>query len=126
MDKKNRRAAAIKRDKRKKLIITSICVAVAVIVVTLVIYDQLNRNRERVYTDGNQTVTLQTNGAFTASLAHNSISGTYKQKKSNGVTIISFTSDGATVNGSITDNILSIPEEWDDHHGHGSTFKLIE
>jgi len=127
MSKKTRREEARKKEKqkkRKKIITIIVCVAFAIFIILLLIFNAIQRKNDRVFTDGHQTVTLHSNGKFIAKLAHDSRTGTYTEMKENGVTTISFIAEGATVAGDITDDVLTIPEEWGDSHGHGSKLKL--
>ena len=127
VSKKARREEARKKEKqkkRKKIIIITVCASLVVVVISLFVFNALQKKGDRVFSDGLQTVTLRANGKFTAALAHDSRAGTYTETKENGVTTISFTAEGATVTGDITDDVLTIPEEWGDSHGHGSKLKL--
>jgi len=81
---------------------------------------------DRVYENENQTVKLSSDGTFVARLAHGVVkTGTYtEQTDAAGVTTVTYTVDGKDVTGTIKDNILIIPEDWEDVHNHGNTFKL--
>ena len=123
--KGNRREEAIKRKKRKKLIIVTVCVLAVATIAALVIFNMFRQGEARIYTDGRQTVTLNGNGTFTALLAHNNtMNGTYTEITEGGVTTISFVYGGATANGRIVNHVLTIPDEWDDNHGHGKELRL--
>jgi len=63
---------------------------------------------------------LRKSGSFTAQLAHYSFKGTYAES---GQTIV-FTVDGEDVEGSISGEILTLPLEWEDGHGHGLILTL--
>jgi hypothetical protein len=112
--KKQRREAAQKRAKKKRITtiaILSVC-AVAIIVVFTVY--ALTRPDSRVFSvPGNQSVTLYENGRFSARLAHNvNFSGTFTEEVSENVTEISFTHNGNTVITQIENNVLLLPETW--------------
>ena len=95
----------------------------------------------RVFENGTASVKLFPDGTFIANLFHNSkITGTYVElvDDASGDIAVKFSyngmsvpSDGGitfgvtgftTVVGSIVDNVLTLPEDWDDGHGHGMEF----
>ena len=120
-----RRAEAIKRSRRKRLIValTGVLLLAAAVVVLLVV--NAGRPREvRVFVDGQQTVALLTDRTFEAWLAHETKTGTYTEKTEAGVTTVFFVAEGITVNGSIQDDVLALPDEWTDDHGHGTELWL--
>ena len=118
LSKKRKREEQQSRKKRN--IIIGICAGVVVIaaIATLIAVNVNRRSTERVYAGGNQTVVLRDNGFFIARLAHDTRTGDYSERTSDGVTIISFTYNGITAEGTIEGNFLNLPREWDDHHGH--------
>ena len=123
--KNARREAAIKREKRKKLITWAILISVVVVIATLIIIGLYQQRNTRVFTDGGQVLTLHPNGTFVALLFHdNTKRGTYTENSEGGVTTISFTYNGVTENGIIIDKTLTLPREWDDGHGHGGVLRL--
>ena len=122
--KRDRVTEAIAREKRKRARIIAISVTVVVIIAFFAVYDWYQGKQTRLYSDGYQTVTLNANGTFTAKLAHESKSGTYTESTSAGNTRISFIVDGKTDIGSIVGEVLTIPDAWDDHHGHGAILRL--
>ena len=124
MNKKERQALAAKKAKRKKTITISVCIAVVAIIAALIIFNAYQQNNTRVFTDGHQTVTLSYNGSFTAALAHDTRKGTYTESETDGVITVTFIINGIGVDGNIADNILTIPEEWQDDHGHGTKLRL--
>ena len=124
MNKRERKAAAIKKAKRKKMIFIIASAAVVVVIAALVIINALHKSKTRVFTDGHQTITLSYNGSFTAELAHEKRNGTYTESTANGVTTVTFIINGVGVDGSIADNTLTLPEEWQDDHGHGDKLQL--
>jgi hypothetical protein len=120
MSRNTRREEAIKREKRKKRIIVGAIVAAAFLIAVLIILGINQQSQTRVYTDGDQTVTLYDNGNFAARLFHNAgMDGTYTESTIDGETTVSFTYGGTTSVGRIEENVLMIPDEWDDGHGHG-------
>ena len=100
------------------------CVAVLLFIAAFLIFNSVQQRRTRVYTDGHQTVTLHKNGSFSATLAHETKTGTYTEAEVDGVITVAFGSDEKSVEGSIENEILTIPDEWQDDHGHGSKLKL--
>jgi len=125
MKKEERRAKAIQKNKRKKTLILAACISVAAILVALIAFSLVQQSNVRVFGDGYQTFTLRRNGTFTAQLYHDAAkNGTYTEHEEDGITIVSFTHDGKTEHGSIVNNILTIPDEWDDGHGHGTSFLM--
>jgi len=127
--KNTKQKQAVKRTSRKNLIIiSSVCIAIAVVIGALVIFNTTNNQGEtRVFTVGSQTITLYDDGAFSAQLAHGvAKSGTYSESVVGDVTTVSFTYEGKTEKGNIVGNVLTIPNEWDDSHGHGTKFTLSD
>ena len=124
MNKKERQAQAVKKAKQKKMITIGVCVSAVVVIFALLIFNAYQNSKNRVYTDGYQTVTLHDDGSFIATLAHEMRAGTYEESAENGVITVTFISAGGSVNGSIADDSLTLPEEWDDGHGHGSILML--
>ena len=126
--KELKKARAEKKIKRKKIITITICASVVVVITALFILNYHQSKTDRIFTEGHdhghQTITLHGDGTFTANLAHDRKKGTYTEKTESGITIVYFTFEGTTVNGNIENNILSLPEEWDDHHGHGNRLRL--
>ncbi|MCL1805012.1 MAG: hypothetical protein FWG28_03275 [Clostridiales bacterium] len=123
MNKKERKAAAIKKARQKKTIIISVCVSVVAIVTAALVFLLFPQSKTRVFTDGHQTVTLRRDGTFTAELAHEDREGSYTESKANGTVTVTFIIGGAAVDGSIADGILTLPHEWDDGHGHGTRLR---
>jgi len=85
------------------------------------------KEQDRVYGTASAGVTLKADGSFSANLYHSvSKAGTYTESESSaGVTVVTFTvSDGTTAVGTIQGKVLTIPTEWMDSHGHGSSFTL--
>jgi len=123
--KGSRRQEAMKRDKRKKRIIAAVCGAVLVTIVVLIIVGQVQQRGTRTFISGRNSVVLNTDSTFRASLPHGvERSGTFSEATTDGVTTVSFTQGGTTVNGIIEDNVLTIPGEWDDGHRHPRNYTL--
>ena len=123
-NRKARKEKAIKQAKRKKIIIIAI---IAVVIVALAIIIALFYSRQKgteTYSSGGQTITLHNDGTFTANLAHGlSYEGSYEKTSDSDGTILIFTTGGTSVSGRVNGDILSIPDEWLDDHGHGSELK---
>jgi len=84
-----------------------------------------SNDEDRVYALGSHTVTLYADGTFEARLFHGfSVDGTYTESTVAGVLTVTFAHDGIEVRGTIVDDVLTIPQEWDDGHGHGTRFTL--
>ena len=118
-NKKAKREEELKKAKRNKTI-TIIAVAAAIVILAgAIILKMMLPDGSEKYSDGGQTVTLRSNGTFSATLYHNvQYSGTY-ERVSGG---INFIYDGQTAFASIQGNTMELPAEWsDDGHGHGST-----
>ena len=117
---------ARKRAKRKKIITIAVTCIVIIAIITAAVLIILNQQSDtRVYALGVNTITLSGDGTFDAQPGcAGSKSGTFSESLSGDVTIVSFTHDGMTANGRIVGNVLTIPDEWDDGHGHGTEFTL--
>jgi len=93
----------------------------------------------RVFESGKANIWLFPEGIFVATLYHNTkITGTFSEMTQGGETAVLFTYRGihtvedgvscfnatglTTVVGGIVDGVLTIPEDWDDGHGHGNDF----
>jgi len=93
----------------------------------------------RVFENGNANVRLFPDGTFIANLFHNTkITGTYTEMTAGYETAVLFTYSGinnisggissfestglVTVVGGIVEDVLTIPIDWDDGHGHGMDF----
>jgi len=125
MKKEDRRAKAMQKNKRKKQLIVTVCASVAVVIALALIFMIVQHGKTRVFGDGAQAVTLRDDGTFAAKFYHGEArSGTYTEQVENGATIISFMDDDKTEIGYIMSNVLTIPAEWDDGHGHGTYFTL--
>jgi hypothetical protein len=125
VDKRAKREAAIKRARHRSIIKLAVVslIVVAIVIFGVLYFIELGNNREYVSSD-NQMIRLSADGSFAASLAHEIISGTYTESTANGITTIIFLFEGASVQSTITDNVLLLPAEWDDDHGHEKSFTL--
>ena len=113
----------------KNIYIIIACVLVAAALAFIFIFNALQDDEVdgRVFAHGNHTVTLNGDGTFAARLFHGfRVDGTFTESFGGGMTTVYFTHDDETVRGRITSNILTIPIEWDDGHGHGRNFTLRE
>ena len=123
--KEARRQNAIKKAKRKKMMILAVCLAIAAVIGTLLIVNALQQSAIRTFVSGNNYVTLFADGSFEARLPHNVRRvGTYEEHGEGDVRTISFLSGGRVENGSLSGNTLTIPLEWDDGHGHPRLYTL--
>ena len=117
--KKQKRELAKKRSKKKKQVIIILCAVVAAAIVGLIIFAAHTERNTRVFSDGRQTVNLMQNGNFNAQLSHGvTRSGSYHEELINGETVITFITDGASEQGNISGDVLTLPSEWDDGCGH--------
>jgi len=126
MGKSQKTKLARKRAKRKKIITWVVSItAIVAIAVAITLYVVNQQNSKRVYVSDDQTITLNNDGTFEAVLYHGvNISGTYTESTEGSAVIITYNYDGITAIGSINGNVLNIPDEWQDDHGHGSYFTL--
>ncbi|MDR2202975.1 MAG: hypothetical protein LBE76_01455 [Nitrososphaerota archaeon] len=116
-----------KKNSQSLVILVFVCIAIAVVVGAIVIFNGLSEQESdvRVFTAGSQIVSLYDDGVFSAQLAHSvAKSGTYSESVVGDVTTVIFMCDGKTEEGSIVGNVLTLPGEWGDGHGHGSKFIL--
>jgi len=99
----------------------------------------IDNTQIRVFENGNANIRLFPDGTFIANLFHNTkITGAYTEMSDGQEIAVLFTYSGinnlshgvsafeatglVTVVGGIVDDILTIPEDWDDGHGHGIDF----
>ena len=117
--KKQKRELAKKRNKKKKQVIITLGIVFVVAIVGLIIFAAYTERNTRVFTDGRQTVNLMQNGNYNAQLSHGvTRSGTYHEELINGETVITFITNGVSEQGSIIEDVLTLPSEWDDGCGH--------
>ena len=123
--KDDRRAEALKREKRKKIILIAVCAVLIAAIAAAIAYTVYQNKTSRVFSDGNQRLILRDNGTFDANDFHGiRRRGTYTETDTGDVTIIEFIIDGRAEQGSIIGNVLTLPSEWDDSHGHGNVLTL--
>jgi len=119
--KAQRKEEAIKKAKRKKQMIIGICALVVVAVAVVAVITIIGQRGTETYSTGGQTVQLQQDGTFSATLAHGvRRNGTFTKTVENNRTTVTFNTGGVIEIGWIENNALHIPNEWDDGHGHGS------
>ena len=125
-EKEARRAAAVRKAKRQKTIIFTVCALAGVAVLALFILDALRVDNTRVFVGApNQVVSLHEDGTFTARLPHGvTRTGAFTEQTEDGVTQIAFTSGRTTDVGYIEGNVLTLPLAWDDGCGHGRELTL--
>ncbi|MCL2440199.1 MAG: hypothetical protein FWD14_00520 [Treponema sp.] len=120
---------AEKRARQKTFVTAGICVSIAAILGVLIfIMFNINGNKAaEIYSYHGQTVQLLEDGTFTAALAHNvRKNGTFTKTNEDGFISVDFNINGRIETGWIINNSLHIPREWDDGHGHGNVFPLID
>jgi len=128
--KKQRREAAQKRAKKKRIITFAVCIAcVAAVVVGALIYSATRPDYQVFAVPGGQSVTMYENGRFVARLFHNvGFSGTFTEEDSGSMTAISFTHGGNTVYAQIENDVLTLPVQWRAGcraHSHEIEFPLV-
>lgn len=116
----------LKKLKQKKVLFVLIGVIVIILGVIGIIALINNSNNANNYagkyyneTSNTETIILNSNGTFTANIPH-SVQKSGKYTINNN--IISFTADNVTESGYINGKSITIPEEWDDGHGHGTIY----
>jgi len=129
--KKERREAAQKRARKKRIaIIATLATCVVLFIVAAVVYT-VTRPDSRVFqVAGGQSVILYENGRFSANLFHNmSISGTFTEDVGEDASVISFTHGGTTIFTQIEDDVLILPVPWRSNcrtHSHEIEFPLVQ
>ena len=88
--KDKRRQQAVKRDKRKKIIIAALCVVVVAAIAAVVVINTYQNRDSRVFSDGDQLLTLHADGTFNFSetLHGNRKSGRYTETDTDGVIVV--------------------------------------
>ncbi|MCL2670865.1 MAG: hypothetical protein FWF10_02385 [Clostridiales bacterium] len=121
-----RREAEMKRKKKNRIIL--IVVIAAILVLAAIIgFSVYRQSQIRVYSGGGQTVTLYSNGSFTASLSHGvNRAGAYTETIEGDTITITFSYGNTSASGTIAHNVLTLPDAWDDGHGHGSKLGLTK
>jgi len=111
----------LKKTKRKNLMVVSFCVLAVVVALAFVIHSVVRQSNVETYRDGGQMVQLHPDGNFAATLAHNvNKIGTYSKTVDGDRTIVTFNINGVEEVGWIENNVLRMPDEWDDGHNHGN------
>ncbi|MCL2396754.1 MAG: hypothetical protein FWC93_01680 [Defluviitaleaceae bacterium] len=122
---KARRQLALKKAKRRNRIIAAVCGVALMAIVAFFVISHIQQIGTRVFVSGRNSVTLNTDGTFSAILPHGVMRrGTFSETTSGGITAVSFVQDNTFAIGSISGNVLTIPEEWDDGHFHPRDFTL--
>ena len=122
---KQKREEALKRRKKKRNIAIGVGVLATALLIGLFVMDAYNNRNNRVFSDGNSRVTLQENGNFRAQLPHGVIiNGTYVEEATGTETTITFVHGGHSFAGSIVENVLILPDEWDDGCNHNNRLPL--
>jgi len=109
------------------MIITGIALVLILITISVpVVLSEIQRSKERVYVaSDNSSITLRANGTFIARLSHDVRNGTYVEDDLGSFLVVTFFPQGeAAANGVILGDVLQLPEEWDDGHGHSIDFYL--
>jgi len=148
--KKNKKEIAVKKARKKKVIIAVITLLITAGAIGFFVYlsnqpkpeneginsqqspqnEEISRRQiqenEEIYRYGGQTIRLLSDGSFIASMAHGiRKEGTYSKTTEGDITTVIFNSNGRDEIGRIINNTLHIPQEWDDGHGHGNRFPKI-
>jgi len=125
--KKQRREAAQKKAKKRKIAIMTACAALFVLCIAAAVVYAVTRPDFRVFAvAGGQSVTLFDNGRFSASLFHNmNISGTFIEDGNS----ITFVHDGMISETEIANDTLVLPMLWRATcmaHSHEIEFPLVD
>jgi len=125
MKKAERREIAMKKAKRKKAIIICVCITLAVVFLAAVIYSVTRPEvPSRVYATGPQSITLYDDGRFSFTDCQFVRVGRYTEIANGNDIEVEFFLNNVTVFGSISGNILTIPNEWDSGKGHNPQLRL--
>jgi hypothetical protein len=117
--KAQRKEAALKKAKQKKVITAVICTLAVAAVLVFVIHMTTRESTAETFSGGGLIVQLLDDGRFSASLAHNiRKNGTYTKTDEDGRIKVSFDINGAVEIGWIENNSLRVPVEWEDSCGH--------
>jgi ABC-type uncharacterized transport system permease subunit len=117
--KKQRKEIAKKKNKKRRKVAIAISAIIVIAITGLIIMAAHSERNSRVFSDGRQTVNLMQNGNFNAQLNHGvNKRGTYSEETVNGAIEIVFLTNGVSERGSIVDDVLVLPSEWDDGCGH--------
>ena len=111
--KESRRLSAVKKSEAKKRVYIIATVAVVICVIGVAVFSIWFENSGRVFVSEGNRVVLYANGTFSAELPNNvRQTGTFTEIEEDGVTTVLFVSAGRLSNGSIVDDVLTIPVEW--------------
>ena len=119
MEKSERRSKAMRKAKRKKIILISVCSFIAVFVVAAIIYSATRPEVEsRFFSSGTQSVNLYDDGRFSFVDCQFVRAGRYTEIVNGDEVTIEFAHNNIIVYGLLSGNILTIPDEWDAGKGH--------
>jgi len=125
LTKAERRTMAIKRSKRNRLIAVSIGAAMAIFFISLAVYSVTRPEiGSRLYATGPQSITLYDDGRFSFVDCRSVRTGRFTEIINGDGVTVRFTNNSGTVYGNITDDILTIPNEWDSGKGHSPRLRL--
>jgi len=125
MSKSERREIAVKKAKRKKIIITSVCSLLAIFIIGAIIYAATRPEVEsRLYSSGTQSINLYVNGRFTFVDCQFTRAGVYTEIADGDDIKVEFVHRNVTVYGTLSGDILTIPDEWDSGKGHDPRLRL--
>jgi len=130
MAKKQKKLNAIKKTRIKKIVI-GLCSLVLVIALVFILGSKFTQKSVEIpvdieiYSYHGQTIQLFADGRFSAALAHNVKNGTYTKTNENSEISVLFNINGNIEVGRIINNLLYLPREWDDGHGHGNIFQKV-
>jgi len=123
--KAERRELAIKKAKRNKILGLSAGAIVVIIFFAFVLYSVTRPEVEvRVYSAGPQSVTLYGDGRFSFVDCRSVRNGRFTETDDSGNVALEFLHNNRIVHGSISDDILTIPTEWDAGKGHSPYLRL--
>jgi len=115
----------MKKAKHKKLLAISICTTLAVLVFAVVVYSVTRPEiASRVYAAGPQSVTLYEDGRFSFVDCRFVRTGRFSEIVTDDIVTLEFVHNNRIVRGSMWDDILTIPTEWDAGKGHSPHLML--
>ena len=112
--KKEQREAALKKAKKKRVMILTGFAACVVAIVAFALLVSANRLDSRVFAAAGQTVTLYEDGRFRASFPVHGVtmSGAFEEHMREDGSIIVFNHQGQTIATQIIDDVFMLPFEW--------------
>jgi len=123
--KKLKKQEAIRKAKKRRMILIIVATVFSLAIIALIVLAFIQSGQQRVFTDGRQQVILNNNGSFTSRDAHGRTrQGTFTETSDGGLITVSFTEGGTTAIGTIENNVLTIPSEWDDGCRHNPHLPL--